>query len=77
MKKQYNMSDYTDCPVCYEDYTDPKILPCSHTFCLNCLENLKAEKCITCPMCNAEHKVPERGVQAFLENQLAKQLVLE
>lgn len=34
------------CPVCYTDYSDevaelvPRILPCGHTYCTNCLEKL-------------------------------------
>ena len=35
------------CGICLEQYKDPKILPCSHTFCLGCLEktlNMRKEK---------------------------------
>ena len=27
-----------NCTICFESYKEPKILPCSHTFCLGCLE---------------------------------------
>jgi hypothetical protein len=28
------------CPICLENFCDPRILPCSHTFCLECIKNL-------------------------------------
>jgi len=27
-----------ECPICLERFTDPKVLPCQHTFCRNCLQ---------------------------------------
>lgn len=35
------------CGICLEQFKDPKILPCSHTFCLDCLQrtlNMKEER---------------------------------
>lgn len=35
------------CVICLEQFKDPKILPCSHTFCLGCLQrtlNMKEER---------------------------------
>lgn len=29
--------EYLTCGICLGRYTDPKLLPCGHTFCLNCL----------------------------------------
>ena len=38
------------CGICLEQYKEPKILPCSHTFCLACLEKtLKKNKTETAP----------------------------
>ena len=31
------ISDITECPICVETFTDPKVLPCVHTFCIKCL----------------------------------------
>nr|XP_032831158.1 tripartite motif-containing protein 59-like [Petromyzon marinus] len=28
------------CPVCYSLFEDPRVLPCSHTFCRGCLEDI-------------------------------------
>ena len=42
-----------ECPVCHEDYTDPKILPCTHLVCQKCvLSWLKTQgKHAGCPLC--------------------------
>ena len=38
---------------------------------------LEEEKHVTCPKCDVTHKVPERGVKAFTENQHVIQLVAD
>ena len=42
-----------ECPVCHEDYTDPKILPCTHLVCQKCvLSWLKTKgNQAGCPLC--------------------------
>ena len=39
------LSDLLECSVCLESLgSDHKVLPCQHTFCLSCLEDLAAKK---------------------------------
>ena len=39
-----------ECIICYEVFTDPHSLPCTHTFCKACIqESFKNSSC--CPMC--------------------------
>jgi tripartite motif-containing protein 2/3 len=26
------------CPICLENFSDPRMLPCAHTFCLKCIK---------------------------------------
>ncbi|KAM4771125.1 tripartite motif-containing protein 59 [Rhinophrynus dorsalis] len=35
-----NFEEELTCSICYNIFDDPRILPCSHTFCKNCLENV-------------------------------------
>ena len=54
-----------ECSVCLEIYTDPRILPCLHTFCLHCLNRLAEKRVnqepIACPDCRTEIALPEGG----------------
>uniref|UniRef100_A0A1X7UFK5 RING-type domain-containing protein n=1 Tax=Amphimedon queenslandica TaxID=400682 RepID=A0A1X7UFK5_AMPQE len=58
------------CPVCLDHYTNPKTLPCLHSFCQHCLEGLPLDKknetyYLSCPTCRHRTEVPEEGVGAF------------
>lgn len=40
------------CPVCCDIFTDPVLLPCSHSFCRSCLQNFWDSSVFrTCPVC--------------------------
>ena len=49
------------CAVCFEQFKEPKVLPCLHTYCKGCLVKLVKKKgrnhIITCPECRQEVKV--------------------
>lgn len=38
------LEDLVQCALCMDKLTDPKMLPCQHTFCLNCLQTLVGGK---------------------------------
>jgi|AntAceMinimDraft_5_1070358.scaffolds.fasta_scaffold521054_1 hypothetical protein len=42
------------CPVCMEHYTDPRMLPCTHSLCRACVAGCLNNK-EECPVC--KHKV--------------------
>ena len=66
------------CGVCQEHYTDPKILPCLHYYCKQCILRLALrtgkDKPFSCPECRKDTTLPEGGVEefksAFLINRL-------
>jgi len=66
---QSHISDLTKCPICLEDYKDPKSLPCLHTFCLECLRSHGRDKLpgdeFLCPTCRNSCRIPEAGISAF------------
>ena len=66
------LEDITECSVCSEHFTDPRSLPCIHTFCLKCLESYSKDKQpgnpIPCPVCRKEFTIPDDGVSALPKN---------
>ena len=59
----HNLREEVSCSVCSDIFTDPKHLPCLHSFCLHCLKqwHRTSHGCdtIRCPKCQAVSKVPE------------------
>ena len=58
------------CPICLEQFTDPKILPCFHSFCLHCLEDVAPELvegnlCLPCPTCRSPCPNPDKGLASL------------
>ena len=55
------------CPLCSETLKDPKTLPCLHSFCLLCLNNLariergRHQDEISCPICQTSVLIPEEN----------------
>lgn len=65
----------TECCVCLETYQAdgarcPKLLPCSHTVCLSCLEQLAGNgySQVKCPECRTFCPLPQGDVEAFPTN---------
>ena len=64
------LEEQLTCPVCLDIYTNPKTLPCLHSFCQDCLEGLYPHKknetfYLPCPTCRNRVELPEGGVRAF------------
>ena len=66
------LEEQLTCPVCLDIYTNPKILPCHHSLCQECLEGLPQEReargdtyYLSCPTCRQHTKIPREGVGAF------------
>ncbi|CAH3143221.1 unnamed protein product [Porites lobata] len=61
----HNLHEEVSCSVCMSPFTDPKILPCFHTFCVHCLNELQRTSGkhgeITCPECRRKFQVPGSG----------------
>ncbi|XP_070547907.1 tripartite motif-containing protein 2-like [Ptychodera flava] len=61
--------DFLCCTICLEQFKSPKILPCLHTFCEQCLVTL-VEKTgsLNCPECRQQYQLPVGGVSAIKGN---------
>lgn len=47
-----------ECSICYEVYRDPHSLPCTHTFCKECIQH-SFKHCRACPMCKHDFVLRE------------------
>ncbi|XP_038050929.1 E3 ubiquitin-protein ligase TRIM71-like [Patiria miniata] len=61
---------HLECPICCCRFTNPKMLDCLHSFCLNCLEEMMSKQKseterITCPVCRRETQTPDGGLQSL------------
>ncbi|XP_041376995.1 E3 ubiquitin-protein ligase TRIM56-like [Gigantopelta aegis] len=66
-----NISSDT-CSICTEHFNQPKLLPCFHTFCLECLQQFVSSSSkdgqFLCPLCRYQVTLPEVGVTGFQTN---------
>ena len=60
-----NLHDEVSCSVCMCPFTEPKQLPCLHSFCLECLNGIHrtspSQDVISCPECRKEIRIPGSG----------------
>lgn len=59
------------CAVCQDTYTEPKILPCGHSFCTLCIHNVVPYKC---PVCGV---IPATKVDVLAVNYALRDLCQE
>ncbi len=70
------------CAVCQEHYTKPKVLPCLHYYCKECILKLArrtaSNQPFSCPECRQKTSLPEGGVEelktAFFVNRFQSHL---
>ena len=60
------------CPLCLEQFKSPKVLPCQHTFCLQCIRSYVAARglgsTLPCPLCKEVAHIPDNDVSKFKNN---------
>ena len=60
-----NLHEEVSCSVCMTKFTDPKQLPCLHSFCLHCLQRIQRtsgiRETISCPECRQNFRIPGDG----------------
>ncbi|XP_043853557.1 tripartite motif-containing protein 59 isoform X2 [Dromiciops gliroides] len=72
----HNFEEELTCSICYSIFEDPRVLPCSHTFCRNCLENVLQASGnfymwrpiripLKCPNCRSTVEIPPPGIDSL------------
>ena len=60
------LSEQLTCPICLEQYTDPKLLHCFHVFCEKCLKPVARQtpqgQVVECPNCRHPTSLTQEGV---------------
>ena len=64
-----------ECSICLEILNDPRIIPCFHTFCLTCVQQLQRNTKLTCPLCCAKHDL--QNVSTLPKNFIAQNIIDE
>ncbi len=59
--KSQSIFSQATCKLCSKFFTDPRLLPCLHSFCFKCLTS----KTKSCPTCKKAFKLPEGGLSAL------------
>ena len=66
-KSLQELKDEITCPICQEFFQDPKLLPCFHYYCKQCILQLAArEQPFPCPECRRNTFLPPTGADEFL-----------
>ena len=65
METARRLCDKPECPICMEVYRDPRFLPCGHTFCRQCVGELRK---LNCPLCRKRFRLPANGVGYLPKN---------
>ncbi|XP_066305418.1 tripartite motif-containing protein 2-like [Branchiostoma lanceolatum] len=60
---------FLTCPVCLLHFRDPRVLPCLHTFCRECLQEWATkQQPLECPTCRTQVSLPDQGVDGLKIN---------
>ena len=65
------VSDELSCSICLDVLCEPKTLPCLHSFCKTCLEDIVQaglNKELLCPNCRKPFVVPGNSIDSFPTN---------
>ncbi|XP_019642199.1 PREDICTED: tripartite motif-containing protein 3-like [Branchiostoma belcheri] len=63
------VDEFLTCAICMRHYRAPKILPCLHSFCRECLhEWATKQQPLECPTCREPVRLPDQGVDGLRTN---------
>ncbi|XP_038044211.1 RING finger protein nhl-1-like [Patiria miniata] len=65
---QEGLTRLLQCGICQERFKAPRVLPCHHTFCSDCMERQTSSGEIVCPECITSHQLPALGVRSFADD---------
>ena len=75
------LDEHLECAMCLSILQTPKLLPCGHSYCCECIQDLvdtardKNRTTINCPECRVNHQIPDGGADGFPRNICAAGLI--
>ena len=60
--------DFFTCPICLEQLKEPRLLPCLHRYCMDCLKTViqaSHDNTFNCSLCKQKYFVPKSGIEGF------------
>ena len=70
--------EFLTCSICFGIYKDPKTLPCLHSFCKECIDNLTNKghtNAQPCPICREKFQLSKNGAKDLKSNFCLKNLI--
>lgn len=85
-KDMHQFEEELTCSICYSLFEDPRVLPCSHTFCRSCLEGViqlssnfsiwrPLRVPLKCPNCRSIVEIPASGTESLPINFALKAII--
>ncbi|KFV20470.1 Tripartite motif-containing protein 59, partial [Tauraco erythrolophus] len=82
----HHFEEELTCSICYSIFEDPRVLPCSHTFCRRCLEGViqlsnnfsiwrPLRLPLKCPNCRSVVDIPATGIESLPINFALKAII--
>ncbi|NXX74157.1 TRI59 protein, partial [Urocolius indicus] len=82
----HHLEEELTCSICYGIFEDPRVLPCSHTFCRNCLDGViqlssnfsiwrPLRVPLKCPNCRSIVEIPAAGTESLPVNFALKAII--
>jgi len=73
------LAEHTECSLCKDVFTDPRVLPCVHTYCLKCIQDFSKDKLpgdkVPCPTCRGQFTIPENGLDGLPRNYFVEKML--
>ena len=70
------VEDVITCPICQKHFDQPRMLPCSHTFCFQCIQQMTPQNngLLECPKHDGT-TIERNGIDALPPNEAMYKLV--